>query len=50
MNFNIMDEDVILSLVTILFVIGCGVTNAIVIFYRTESYNDNDYIAFRDIV
>ena len=50
MNFMLMDEDTILSTITVLLVVACGISNIVMTFYRTEVHNNDEYVAFRDIV
>lgn len=45
-----MDEDEILGIVTIVAVLGCGVLNVFCVYYRTFANNDDEYVAFQNIV
>lgn len=45
-----MDEDEILGIVTIVAVISCGILNIFCAYYRPIDNNDDEYIAFQNIV
>jgi hypothetical protein len=45
-----MDEDEILGVLTILFVVGCGIFNVACVYHQIRTSRSEDYTTFENIV